>query len=547
MATIIDSLLVSLGLDDADFQKKRRGVDEGLDQTRTRGQKMGTDIDDAVGKMGLGFSKLRGEVVGLFLAFAGAKTATSFLTNMVTQVREMGTAAQIMGVSVNTLNAWGNAAKDAGGQAADAIQAFSVVNSYFADFTRNPGNIGAHAVLFSQLGLSGGEKDFADPEKLFGRLADQYQKEVGVARASGDPLAEHRVQATFEQRLHEFGITSTSMIRMIESSREAMEREIKANKERNTVTEKDVQAAQDMTAALNHLAMSMYGVAQKMGIIQGLDGLAQVLDTLTGSTDKLGEAGHTLAAGFLAMFDPIQHLVRLLRGMGLISASTADSIIKADPMARAIADNVLAPSPHDVHGGIGGAVGGAVTSGGGNRNVGSVLKYFMLHGVPMETAVGLTAAVAAEGGLKQRTGGGYQGRAIGIGQLLGTRRSEFLKKYGSNFTFENEMEFMLHELQGGDKGGRSVLAAGNRDAALVAAVTKFFRPAQGRETVGDIGRGRGWLQRFGAAQGARTSIHVTVHANGHSDPHKIAKHTAQAVKHAVAGYHRVANSNTGVQ
>lgn len=544
MATIIEALLVTLGLDDAEFQKRRKGVDDGLDKTRGKGRETASEIDDFTKNAALGFSKLRGEVVGMFLAFAGAKTATEFLTNLVTQVREMGTAAQIMGLQVNTLNAWGNAAKDAGGQASDAIQAFATINDYFADFTRHPEIIGQKGKLFNQLGLTG-ESDFSDPEQTLLRLAGQFQKEMATARASGDPEAEHRTRATFEQRLREFGITSQSMIRLIESGTDALKKEIEANKKRNTVTEQDVKAAQDATAAFNHLTMALFGLAQSMGVIKTIDALAEGFDYLSGTSDRLGANARILTAGFLALIDPVSQLILFLQKTGIISKETAATALAYTPAGYIVSHGDSTETATQDSGGIG-TSSGRFNTGRNGRDAGTALKYLLANNVPMDVALGLTSVIVAEGGLGSPTGGGHHGRAIGVGQLLGTRRKAFLAKYGPHFTFENELEWMVHELRGGDPGGKSVLSAGSSDAAIIAAVTRFYRPAPGHETAGDIARARAFLQHYRAAAAKGHKVNVTVYADTQSRGHDIARKTGSAVKKALAGGPNVVNANSGV-
>jgi hypothetical protein len=83
--------------------------------------------------------------------------------------------------------------------------------------------------------------------------------------------------------------------------------------------------------------------------------------------------------------------------------------------------------------------------------------------------------------------------ALGIGQWLGSRKAELIRRYGPNPTLEQQLDFLAYELKGGDHGGKSVLSAQNEDDALNRYIHDFMRPAAGKETEGDIKRGRAVL------------------------------------------------------
>lgn len=565
MSTIIDELLVTLGLSDADFQKRRKEVDAGLETTRAKGKTTGDELEDMTKNVGLGFSKLRGEVTGMFLAFAGAKTATGFLSDLVNKTREMGVASATMGVGVNTLNAWGNAASAAGGQAQDAIQAFQVVNNLFADLKRHPENIGAKGVLLNQLGLAGKVDDFGDPEKLFGDMADQYTKEMKVA--GNNPNAQHMVTATFTQRLNELGITSQSMITLIESGRQAMEAEIAANKKRDAMSAADVQAAKDLTASLEHLKMSMMGIARATGVIQGLDGLAQILDVLSGSTSTLGDNAKNLATGFLALMDPVAEIVGFLQRTGIISASTAKSALQYSPAMWAAGKLGLlapdAPGAPQSHGGIGAPAGYSASGGndsrfpgGGhsradrNNNPGNIEDGRFARSIPgyvgsdgrfarfatpeagwtaMEHLVGgkvrrgkntLSSLISSWAPPSENNTGAYiaaVSRATGIPSNAAINPSQISSIAKA---------MAAHE---GFKGGVARHAGGAPHLA------------PNRQNLAKLAQSVGmWTPR------GNTKLNITVHADGHAKPHDIARKTGHAVKKALAGNNRVANSNSGV-
>jgi hypothetical protein len=81
------------------------------------------------------------------------------------------------------------------------------------------------------------------------------------------------------------------------------------------------------------------------------------------------------------------------------------------------------------------------------------------------------------------------------------RKQALFDRYGPNPTRAQQIEFLAHELKGGDAGGRSVLSAQNEDEALQRYITDFMRPAKGHETDSDIERGRAALGTTPGTQG----------------------------------------------
>ena len=128
-----------------------------------------------------------------------------------------------------------------------------------------------------------------------------------------------------------------------------------------------------------------------------------------------------------------------------------------------------------------------------------VVDYLSSNGIPKTVALGVAAGVNAESrnnpaAINKKSG------AFGLEQLLGPRKEHFVSKYGESTSKQDQLENLLWELKGGDRGGASVLSSDSPEEALRNYVTKFMRPKAGAETTGDIQRGLGAL-RHGFAQG----------------------------------------------
>lgn len=153
-----------------------------------------------------------------------------------------------------------------------------------------------------------------------------------------------------------------------------------------------------------------------------------------------------------------------------------------------------------------------------NLNAG-ILQFLAGKGYPDAVARGIAAGIEAEGGLRTPVGGGYKGRAYGIGQWLGPRKAELFKRYGENPGLQDQLEFLHWELQGGDpgKGGKHVLAETSEEGALHKYITRFMRPKEGLETTSDLSRGMAALGRSGQLRPALSDV-----------PHIVSRETGEA-------------------
>ena len=115
MATVIDSLIVKLGLDSSGFDKGQKRTNEALEQTRKRTQKVGKDIE-ASGKQGAEFfNQLQGAAVRFFAALTIGGGAAQFAKYVVSTGANLSRMADNLGTSADKLSRWGGAVRQNGG------------------------------------------------------------------------------------------------------------------------------------------------------------------------------------------------------------------------------------------------------------------------------------------------------------------------------------------------------------------------------------------------------------------------------------------------
>lgn len=117
MATIIDSLLVTLGLDSSEFDSKRSKVDKGLKSTGDEADKTGKKLKQS-GKSGAeGYETLTKSAAKFLAVIGGTMAVKRFIEQTIESSAALALLSRNLGESANTISAWSNAAELAGGSA----------------------------------------------------------------------------------------------------------------------------------------------------------------------------------------------------------------------------------------------------------------------------------------------------------------------------------------------------------------------------------------------------------------------------------------------
>ena len=175
------------------------------------------------------------------------------------------------------------------------------------------------------------------------------------------------------------------------------------------------------------------------------------------------------------------------------SPEASSDIDDAAPLDVAVPDDLGGGSPKSM---------GTIAKGGHIDP--EVVSFFKNKGLSDQVALGIAAGINAESGNNPNAVNPKSG-AMGLGQWMGSRQKGLLAQYGPNPSKSEQLNYLWHELKGGDRGGPAVLAANDAPTALGLYVTKFMRPKAGSETEGDLARGLGAI-RSGYADGGSPSL-----------------------------------------
>ena len=117
MATIIDSLLVKLGLDSSEFAAGKNKVDKGLKDTGNEAEKAGAKLKKT-GKDGAeGFNEVAKSATKFLAIIGGTVAIKRFVSDMIESNAALDRFSQNLNRSVSDIFAWSNAAELAGGSA----------------------------------------------------------------------------------------------------------------------------------------------------------------------------------------------------------------------------------------------------------------------------------------------------------------------------------------------------------------------------------------------------------------------------------------------
>lgn len=118
MATVIDALVVSLGLDASGFTKGQKDTSTALKKTSDEATRTGKEMEARGKQAAQFFSQIKNQVIGLFAVFTAGKGLSSFVSDIVAGDAATGRLAKNVGMSTQSLSAWQGVAERAGGSAA---------------------------------------------------------------------------------------------------------------------------------------------------------------------------------------------------------------------------------------------------------------------------------------------------------------------------------------------------------------------------------------------------------------------------------------------
>jgi hypothetical protein len=297
MATIIDALLVTLGLDPSDYKKGEADAAKATEKTAAKvatAQKKSAEkrkpIDEAQRKRTRdaaneekkradatvkGFKDIALGAAGLVLGFDSIKGFVSLLGTLNSNEAGLGRLSNNLGINVHELNTWGLAAERIGGKAEDIQGSFAQVSKAITDL-----NVSAQVdpmfLLAQRLGLD--IRNVTDKTKFLLDL--------------GDKLRAYAAQHGRDNAFNISGLDATTF--NLITADDARKRLADAE-QANHINEETAKAAADSQAKINALKQRAGNVARDIGhtVIPGAVDFANGVMTATGyQLEALNAAAH---------------------------------------------------------------------------------------------------------------------------------------------------------------------------------------------------------------------------------------------------------------
>lgn len=480
---IIDAFIVTLSLETAGFKSGEREISDATKRLRENNKRAFSEMENRGKSAAAAFKGIRNEVIGLSLAFMGAQSITGLITNMMTGAASAERLGRTMGMTTEKIWSWRMAMKANGGQIGDADSALSSIQRAKMGWIMS-GDSGNN-LAFSRLGISAHDLQSKDPGAILRKLSEM--------QARMDPQV-------YASLLQQIGLPA-STVAFLQQGKASVDKLLAQFEKDADGQAKLAKETEDLQKSIATLEGTIIGK-----LVPPLVTIANALNRLIGGESPMEKAPPGVTWWNLPVY-------------------TAQTVI-ASVTGKPIASARITKGQNALGGHVGSAM---VTTLAGRNGDDPIVQYFMSKGLSHDQALGIRAGIEAEGGLKKPLGGGYKGRAIGIGQLLGSRRAEFLKRYGNKFTLQNQLDFMWWELQGGDPlgGGAHVLRETSALAVLNAMIKKFYRPKEGFQTHRDLVAGATYIR---AHRHPTTSpVHQTNHYHIRSTDPKAAAQEVSAL------------------
>ncbi len=300
--TVIDQLIIKLGLDPTNFTKGQKTAAAEMVKTKDVVKKS----SDEMGASIAGFGK---KLLGIATIAVAVKKSIGYVSDLSTQLRQLGIDARNYGVAANELKNFQNVSEMFGGKAEDATRTVGNLTKSLYDLAYN-GTVSDSLVMLARLGVhfqdtAGHARGFKDVV-LDTQQAIQTQLHNGTSYENANQML---LQAGFDPGL------ATAMLQGKVSEALAQQQN------RRQVTGSDVGKATDLeksatnrdqaieAAVLRVLpAAANAGIATNNAIASAAEGLSDA--QLSGSFESIGEiltaGGKAIEAGVINMVTSLE-------------------------------------------------------------------------------------------------------------------------------------------------------------------------------------------------------------------------------------------------
>lgn len=304
---IVDALIVTMGLDNSDYE---RGMNEVEDRTRQFSERAPRDVERGLSAIEQRFGATFQGIFRTFIAPLTAALGTMGIFSQYTQTADrIGKMADRIGASAEELQAFGEAAKRSGGSVEGFISSFESLNGQIQRMQAMGGK-GRLTPILKQLGISATEN---------GKAKDTFQILRELAGAS------ERIGKQKFAGLARFLGLDQGTIMLLQSGRVAMDELIARQRALGVYTKEDFEITAKFNDAISDLQQSFRAMAAPI-----LQVITPALTTLAGWLTKIVQTFR-------------EHQGFIVAGLTVIAATMSGVLLKAATALGAALMPLLGP------------------------------------------------------------------------------------------------------------------------------------------------------------------------------------------------------------
>ena len=292
MATVIDSLVVLLGLDASNYKKGRETAEKETKETARQSKAAADDITKSLTEVGR-------TVAGLFLGFESATGFVKWLGGLNASEAALGRQAQRLNLSAHELNKWEQAGALAGGSAEGTAAAFETLTAGVTKFLSGQGS-SPIIDLLRQAGVSAVDAS--------GKIRNQGEVFEEFARNTA-----HWGSVWQAQRLRAAGINDDEITYLLKSNDERA-KTLRIAESHNNITEESVRKAQELQQYWRDIGQRISAAGQSIlvAITPALESVLDIFGDINGESEQfqtgiklIGSAAVGIKFAFAAVGDSV--------------------------------------------------------------------------------------------------------------------------------------------------------------------------------------------------------------------------------------------------
>ncbi|CAB3956117.1 hypothetical protein LMG7053_04919 [Achromobacter ruhlandii] len=459
MATVIDALVVTLGLDAKAFKRGAAETDESLKHTRDESARTARDMEARGKQAAMFFSKVRNEALALLAVFTAGMGIKNFVSSTVESTASLARLSGNLNMSAKDLAEWQLAAKNAGGSVEGITNQLKESADQVAKFKR--GMAPETAAAFFQFG--GKVEDLKDGNTYLLARAKIVQDLYKTDRSRAALAANMMGLDPQQFNLYKEGPEGIARRRREQSG---------AAGELAAASDRAEQLRQRYDTAMNKL--SSVGVNVLTAMMPAFDFLVEKLielgDWIIRNRGAINDGVKSFISGFEQLLKALTSLIEKLVPKDVrdkISSSSDPVKASMDAAKDAITPNWLKSKPK-----------AELTP-----DAKDAIEKFEKMGWSRSQAIGIVNNLQAEsGGKLDHRAVGDSGTAFGVAQWRNERVEMFKRVMGvdiMNATRDQQYAFVDWELRNTHKGAGDRLRASKsvEDASRIV-TTDFEIPAK---------------------------------------------------------------------